>query len=234
MANEQDDGPIEKFAWPRRITARVMEPGTAPRLHGYGVQEDIAVHYRFSDLLYLSLTGELPEPVVSRAFEVALIFLSPCSIAEAPTHAAALARVCVASPAGVLQVGAIALAEQAAFLVERLAPVHAWLPEPTAAFPTSHLAEDDEERAAVDRLRAALGDFIHGVPGLDRDPSLDAALACTLFACGLGAPEQWTTVLVQARLPVVAAEAFAATPGDLRGYPMDLPHFAYEGRDHEG
>jgi hypothetical protein len=228
-----DDGPIEAFPWPERITARVIAPGPTPRLHGYDLQGDIALHYRFSDAIYLALTGRLPEGWESRMFEVALVFLSPCSVAEAPSHAASLARICAAPDAGVIQVGAIGLAEQAAFTIRELALVHVWLMEPSTGFPASHKATDENERSAVGRLRVALGEGA-SLPGLEGDPSLLAALACTLFACGLRTLEQWTAVWVIARLPAVAAEAFAATPGDFRGYPMDLPHFRYEGGDHEG
>jgi hypothetical protein len=184
-------------------------------------------------MVYLALTGRLPDRGESRAFEVALIFLSPCSVAEAPSHAAVLARLCVAADAGVIQVGAIGLAEQAAFVIRELNPVHAWLQEPSAGFPAAHRAADDQERAAVARLRTSLGEQAGNVPGLGLDPSLLAALFCTLFACGLQRLEQWTTAFVLARLPAVAAEAFAATPGDFRGYPMDLPHFRYEGGENE-
>jgi hypothetical protein len=226
---ETRDGPVESFPWPTRLAAHVVMPGTAPRLHGYDVQEDIARHYSFSDTVYLALTGSLPTPENSHRFGVALVFLSPCSVAEAPTHAAVLARLCVAKAAGVLQVGAIGLAEQAGFLAHDLEEVRVWLADTGGVFPAAHVADTPEERAAVERFRLALGPGAGTVPGLDQDPTLLAALFCALFASGLTTHAQWTTVFVVARLPVVAAEAFAATPGDFRGYPMDLPHFEYTG-----
>ena len=227
--NEADtrDGPVESFPWPTRLAAHVVMPGTAPRLHGYDVQEDIARHYSFSDTVYLALTGSLPTPENSHRFGVALVFLSPCSVAEAPTHAAVLARLCVAKAAGVLQVGAIGLAEQAGFLAGELEDLRVWLADTSGAFPPAHVAASPGERAAVERFRFALGPG--AVPGLDQDPTLLGALFCALFALGLTTQAQWTTVFVVARLPVVAAEAFAATPGDFRGYPTDLPHFEYTG-----
>jgi hypothetical protein len=223
------DGPIESFPWPSRITAHVVMPGTAPRVHGYDVQEDIARHYSFSDTVYLALTGSLPTPENSHRFGVTLVFLSPCSVAEAPAHAAVLARLCVAKSAGVLQVGAIGLAEQAAFLARELESLRVWLADTGEVFPVAHVAGSAEERAAVERFRLALGPGAGTVPGLDRSPTLLAALFCALFSSGLTTVAQWTTVFMVARLPVVAAEAFAARPGDFREYPMDLPHFEYTG-----
>ncbi len=226
---ETKDGPVESFPWPTRIAAHVVMPGAAPRVHGYDVQEDLARHFSFSDTVYLALTGQLPTPVTSQCFAVALVFLSPCTVAEAPTHAAVLARLCVAKTAGVLQVGAIGLAEQAGFLAGKLEDLREWLAAAGGEFPSAHVAGTPEQRAAVGRFRLALGPGAVTVAGLDRDPTLLAAIFCALFSAGLTTLAQWTTVFMVARLPVVAAEAFAATPGDFRGYPMDLPHFEYTG-----
>jgi hypothetical protein len=161
-----------------------------------------------------------------------MVFLAPCSVAEAPSHAAVIARICGAQAAGVLQAGVITLAEQAASLVREHEPLRRWLESPDSVLPAGCEATDDEQRTAVQNLRVALGEFAGQVSGLDRDPNLVAALLCTLFACGLREPHQWVSVLVVARLPAVAAEGFAAAPGDFRGYPMDLPHFRYEEDSH--
>jgi len=111
--------PFSTNEWPSQLTARVVSPGDEPRIHGYAVSSDLARHYRFSDVVYLSLAGELPDEEHSRIFERALVLLSPISIAEAPSHAASLARVCDGSASAVIGTGAIALAEQARFMVER-------------------------------------------------------------------------------------------------------------------
>ncbi|HEX6764634.1 MAG TPA: hypothetical protein VF103_04130, partial [Polyangiaceae bacterium] len=56
----QRSGPLEKAPFPAQLTARVMTPGKNPRLHGYDVEGDLAAHYTTSELVLLSLTGELP------------------------------------------------------------------------------------------------------------------------------------------------------------------------------
>lgn len=127
--------PFDEHVWPSTLTARVVSPGADPRIHGYAVESDLARHYRFSDVVFLSLTGELPTDEQSRTFERALILLSPITIAEAPSHAASLSRVCDASHSAVIGTGAIALAEQARFIVRHgrddaaLAPIFEMLAE---------------------------------------------------------------------------------------------------------
>jgi hypothetical protein len=122
--------PFSQNPWPDKLTARVVQPGDDPRIHGYAVAADLAKHYRFSDVIFLSITGELPTEDQSAKFERALILLSPISVAEAPSHAASLARVCDGSNSAVIGTGAMALAEQARFAVaERKHPVFALLAE---------------------------------------------------------------------------------------------------------
>lgn len=225
---EPEHGPVEAIPWPKQLTARAVQPGPAPRLMGYDVYADLAKHYGFADMVALSLTGELPAPAVSHALQTAMLFLSPCAVSEAPSHAAAIARVCGAQPAGVLQTGAIALAEQAAFWVREHEPLLQWLRDPSPPYPQACMAQSGNDQAAVEQLRDVLGAFAAQVPALEHNPTLVAAALSVLYACGLREAHQWVSLLLIARLPSVAAEAFAATPGDFRGYPMDVPHFAYE------
>src|SRR5262245_62268100 len=95
-------GPIEDNPWPSKLTARVVSPGPRPVLHGYDVQGDLAQHYGFGEVLLLALTGTPPDAERGHDFDVALIFLAPISIAEAPVHAASLARLCRAAPSGLV------------------------------------------------------------------------------------------------------------------------------------
>src|SRR5262245_48707929 len=85
------EGPVEAYPWPEKLEARVVTPGDAPRLHGYDVEADLCAHYSFVETVLLSLTGELPSEPQAAAFDVALQFLGPLSVAHASTHAAVLA-----------------------------------------------------------------------------------------------------------------------------------------------
>ena len=116
MSASELDGPLDSGAsFPARLTARVVTPGERPRVHGYDVEGDLALHYQPTDLLFLLLMGELPTPAVSRAFSVVLMFLAPVSVAHASTHAAVVGRLC----------GAPASSEFVSIRRNRMAPVYA-------------------------------------------------------------------------------------------------------------
>lgn len=226
-------GPIEDKALPSRLNAHVVTTGPSPHVHGYDVHGDLARHYRLGDMLYLSLTGDLPDDATSRAFDVALAFAAPVTAAHASTHAAIVARVCGPRMASVVAVAAIALAEQVRTMLdehERILPrlMIGSLNGSAAAF----APRDADERAAVECLRVALGRFCERVPAIGYDIRLDTAIIATLLGCGLRTREQIEVAISTARLPLACAEALEWKPGDLRGYPMDLPRFVYEGAQH--
>jgi len=226
----QSRGPIEDKELPQKLEARVVTQDAAPQVHGYDVHEDLARHYGFADLVLLGLTGELPSAETSRAFEVALTFAAPVSVAEAPAHAAVVARVCGPRVASVVGVAALGLAEQAREILDR----HDHLLPKLAIGSLNGSAQkvapkSAEERAAVERFRAALGSFCARVPTIGYDVGLDTAILATLIACGLTSRERLEVALTCARLPLVCAEALTWKPGDLRRYPMNLPRFVYDG-----
>jgi hypothetical protein len=218
---------LEAFTWPQRIKASVVEPGDDPRLHGYAVEGDLARNYGASDVLYLSLYGELPEEAVSRAFDVAVTFLSTLAVSEGPTHAAYLARVCNAPARAVVEVAAVALAERAHFVVDGLGGFLSWLDEPSGPPPAEHQTDDAAVARSLARLRAALPPAFP-VPALQFPLTRPAALAAVLHACGLRKAEQLELVWTLAALGTTFAEGFAARPFAFREYPMDTPAFRYE------
>src|SRR5579862_485636 len=99
-------GPVEQYPWPEELRGNVVTPGSRPRMHGYDVEGDLARHYRSSDVVLLALTGELPSDEQSIAFDVALTFLAPLSVAEAPAHVAALAHITGSRSSAILGVSA--------------------------------------------------------------------------------------------------------------------------------
>jgi hypothetical protein len=231
MTNEdakRPGSPFDAVEWTQKLKARVVTPGSLPRVHGYDVEGDLALHYRFSDTVLLALKGELPDDRTGRAFEVAMQFLAPASVAEPPAHCGLLARLCGARTSGVLGVAALAAAEQALFLVEGHADLVEWLERPDGAPPARHLAGDEAERAAVSRLRAALARTEFACPALDFGLGREAALVALLHACGLETSEQKQAAIVMSRLPCALAEAFAVSPTAFREYPMNLPPFEHE------
>jgi len=225
-------GPIEDKALPSRLRAHVVTTGYRPSLHGYDVQSDLARNYKHTDVIFTSLVGELPDDVVSEAFAVALTFVSTVTVAEAPAHAAVVARVCGPRASSMLSVAGTALAEQTRELLDEHAAI---LPKLLVGALNGSAAtfapRSSDERGAVERLRVALGGFVRRVPALGYDIRLDTAIIATLVACGLRDRELVEVAIVSARLPVVCAEALAWRPGALRDYPMDLPRFIYGDRN---
>ncbi len=59
----QATGPVETAvaATTDRLIARVVKPGPAPQIHGYSVEDDLALNYTYVDLALLALTDDLAE-----------------------------------------------------------------------------------------------------------------------------------------------------------------------------
>lgn len=209
---------------PDRLTARVVAPGERPLLHGYDVQDDLSAHYGFGEVVLIALTSEAPTRAAGRAFDVALTFAAPVSVAEAPSHAAALSRLCSAKPSSVAAVAAIGLAEQARHRLDEHDGLLAWLRAGRAGDPPM-----DEPDAGTRRLHARLRAVDHAPAAGDAGLPLFAALVATLFDLGLRERWQIEAALAVARWPVAIAEAMSNRPGDLKTYPIRLPEFVIGG-----
>jgi hypothetical protein len=182
-------------------------------LHGYSAEDDLARHHTWAETVLLLLTGELPSERAARAFEIALHFLAPAPVNEAPTHAAVITRICKVLTSAMLGTAAIALGEQARQVVVSGAPL--------SSLTTS------EERASLERLRFALREAGLSVPGTDGEVSRTEALLATLRFAGLHSTELQEAAMVLARLPCVIAEAFAAPVQSYNDYPVQLPDVRY-------
>jgi hypothetical protein len=198
-------------------------------MHGYAVENDLARHYRLSEVTLLSLVGELPSDPQTDAFEVATIFLSAISASEAPAHAALLAQICGSRSSAVIAVAAVALSERARMIAAEHRKLLDWLDSPEkssleAAFTTT----SEEERDAVERLRCALEKRGVAIDALARPLTRMGALLATLHFAGLTRPDQLEAALVLASLPTAVAEARMHGVASFRDYPMQLPPFEYE------
>jgi hypothetical protein len=228
MLGRRPDGPIEAHTFPTTIEAHVITPGPDPRVHGFSVEGDLAKHYRFPELVQLALTGDPADEAKGRAFDIALQFLAPVSIAEAPTHAAVLARLCGARTSSIVAVACIALAERARHVTAEHADLLAWLETGDGELPVRCRSGAAEDAACLDRLLTALRAAGVAVPGLARGLPRWTALFMTLHFAGLRRAEQFEAVLVMASLAPTIAEAMAHGPTDFGKYPMNLPTFIYE------
>jgi hypothetical protein len=222
-----DGGPLDDAPWPDKLKARVTTPGPDPAIHGYAVEGDLARHYGLAEGVLLALTGELPAVEQAAAFEVAFHFLSPAPVNEAPAHAAVVARICDVTTSAMAGTAAIALAEQAHAVVGAHAGLLAELGAGKGAGAGAWAAADDEERASVARLRAALRERGVVLASLEADVGRIPALLATLWFAGLTRAEPIEAALTLARLPAALAEAFATPSHSYRDYPVLLPPVSY-------
>ncbi len=229
MIKDDFVGPLDEAPWPKKLAARVVEGGETTRVQGYALDTDLAANYTFSEIVLLSLAGEIPTAQKARAFEVACAFFSRTSAAESPIHAALLARVCNATTSAVTGVSAIALGEQARFDLARFEALLTWLAKPASDPPAEFLAHNPSELRRTQALRTALlqrNAFLPEALAFDLEP--DAATVAVLHACGLVTLASIESVRVFARFPFVMAEALAAPPAKYKDYPVTLPPIRYE------
>jgi hypothetical protein len=228
MPRRRPNGPIEDQSFPTQIEAHVITPGPDPHLHGFSVEGDLARHYRFPELVQLALTGAPPDEARGRAFDIALQFLAPLAIAEAPTHAAALARLCGARTSSIVAVACIVLAERARHVIAQHDQLLTSLETAGAEVPAPYRAGGSDDAACIDRLRLALSSAGVEVPGLVPGLTRWAALFMTLHFAGLRRPEQLEAALVTASLAPTLAEAISHAPKSFTRYPIDVPAYIYE------
>lgn len=212
-------GPIESAPWPDALSAHAID---GVRVHGYDVEADLARDARFTDVVFLALTGELPDGKQSRAFEVALMWALPVTAREAAVHAAILAALCDARPSGVVATASSIFAEDAMRLFSVTTDVIA-----RGSLPADLRASTPEEARSVEALAHAL-DGLVAVPLLAERPRRDVAIVLALRACGLETPLQIAGALALARLPSAIAEAAPRKPGDFASYPTTTPPIVYE------
>jgi len=210
-------GALDDTPWPDKLVARAIAPGDADdRMHGYAVLGDIARHYRYSDLVYLAITGELPSERASALFHVALCSFATMSVGEAPVHVGVVARI---TGGAALGAGLVVLADHARYLVDAHASLVACLRD-GSALPAEHASAGDADY--VRNLRdAAASQLVR--PEMTRD----AARIALLYEAGVREPDRMEAAIVSSRMLSVAAETLATGSSALGSYPILLPPFHY-------
>lgn len=218
-------GVLDSRSWANQLSARAIETAQdGDRVHGYHVVRDLAKHYAYSDVLYLAITGDLPDDRSSHLFRIALTAHAPTSIADASAHTAVLARVSAASVPTSLAVGVISAAAEVQDIVDRHAELLAWLPARSTDTPEAF-------RETLGAWASGLADTVCGVdPQLDlprRDMTANAAVIALLFAAGLRNRDQISAALLVSRLCGISAEVLATGPQHFWEYPVQVPPFRY-------
>jgi hypothetical protein len=218
-------GPIDGVEWTDKLVARVAD-GAQRRIHGYGIDDDLARHYGPSEVTMLALLGELPTEQARRAFDVAMVFAAAISKGDAPAHAASLTRMCFGTTSAVIATAATTLAEEGRFEVARFAAWRGFV-EGTGGAPEGEGVSLDD-RVAGRHLREACRIAGIDVPALERDMPRTIAILALLHVAGFRTAETLHSAWVLARLPVVLAEALATPQGGFREYPLGSPRFVYK------
>ncbi|MCW5801736.1 MAG: hypothetical protein KIT31_05065 [Deltaproteobacteria bacterium] len=219
-ASALDDAPF-----PDQLSARAIDSGgDDDRVHGYAVLGDLAVHYRYSDLVFLSLTGELPDEQPSALFELALFSVATPSVGVAGSHLAVLSRLTEAPLSSALAAGMVAAADRARLLVDRHAALLAWLAAPSGAPPAASCGTPDPWVATL----AAAARRIAPDVALPLELAREAASLAVFHAAGVRTPDQLVGAIVTASLCGMTAEAIATGPAHLSSYPVRVPPFRYE------
>ncbi len=221
----QGIGPVDGFPWPEKLTAKVVSPDES-RICGYDVVNDLAVHWSFSDMLYLAACGELPaDERVSTVIAYVLANLAPVSIAKAPAHAAHLVRLCDGTHAATSAAAFMVAGEEARYTVEAHAPLFAWLDASSNGEAPVVDTPSRDARATPALLAglAARGLALALSPSLPRESVLLAAL----WSLGVRDSHALEALWTFARGPFAFAEGMRAVPRDFKSYPMGTPAFKY-------
>lgn len=225
-------GLLDGVRFPERLTGHVVEPVADPRVHGYAVQADLGRHVGFLDVGWLALTGELPTADERDALSLALTWLSPLHIGEAPTHAAVLARVAGAPDEALSAIATVALGQTIAAECRALAPFFAWLDEPPGRAPPAAAIEPEptsEQAQALAALAVDSARWFGAARALPATPVLrrTAAAYALLHRLGIRDPLRLHALATWARLPAVLAEAACMPVGAVMRYPAKLPDYRY-------
>lgn len=219
------EGILDRVAFPTELGATVVEPGVDHRIHGFAVQTDLSRAVGFTEVIWLSLTGELPDEHELEAFTLAMIWLAPVHVGELPAHAAVLAKVAGAPEEMVPAIATVGLGQliaaelaDAAWLGNGAIPAHA-----VATELDESLARRWEEVCGLARRWFGERPWFDERVVLRRVP---AALAL-LHELGIRDVPRLQALATIARLPVVLAEAACMPSGAVMRYPTSTPVYRY-------
>lgn len=219
-------GAFESTTWPDKLLARAVdEQSGAVRLHGYDVVRDLAVHYRHSDVVYLAVTGRLPDEAQSWLVHVASVSLSTVGINEAPAHIGHLARLCGATIASIFGATALAAADAAQRFASEYRDLQPWIARGAPA-PVPYAAAAESEATYVQSMVTTArrhATVPANVERLNRRASEVALLVCA----GVETAEHLEALLAWALSSGAISEALLTIPGEFNRYPAVLPEFRY-------
>ena len=221
-------GPFETSPWPNKLTANVVDNGDTVKIQGYSLCDDLAQHYSFVEMAYLTLVGELATAQQTQALELALRLWSAISIAEAPAHAASLARICGTSNSATIGIAATVLAEQGRDVLQRNQGWLDFLRHKQQHIKTARPAPSSKAQKWQALALQIIDENNNIINKLNKAHSCEEILLSLFFAAGMTRSTEIETFLLMARLPAVCAEAWTRKGASFSDYPSDLPGFRYQ------
>lgn len=224
------DGLLDRVSFPEAISGFIVAPEPDPRIHGYAVQGDLGHHTGFVDVLWLSLTGELPSALEREPLERALIWLAPLHAGEGPTHAAILSKVAGAPEEVVPAIAAVALGQRVAAEWRDLNSFFQWLTTRDATVPETVLEPEptQAQREAWQKLCADTARWFGVERAFSGAPwKREATAYALLHRLGISDFPRLCALASIARLPVILAEAACTAPGSVMRYPTKMPPYVY-------
>lgn len=199
------------------------------RVAGYSLVDDLAQHYSYADVLFLTLVGELPSARQRDTFDACLVAACALPVSTLAMHAAWLGRISAARGGALAGLTAVALAEEARTCAHKFELLFRWLTTPDGEFPEICLEGSAESPAALRLLERLNPDVVRTIPvRLRKRIGLSIAIAICLHSVGISDPERWQLLLGHAPLPLLWTEASTLRPAGLRSYPLGALRFEYE------
>lgn len=213
--------PFETITKSDTLPSRFVDPRLPRTIRGYDLAADLMQHYRFSELVFLSLTGVLPDERTGLVMELALLALSPVHAGEADANVAVLGSVVGADVASLIASAAVTVTEVAREFVDAHED---WREALAAQAPaTERWTASEQEQDDVSWLFSKLSEHDVQVP---EGVTWKATALAALWAIGLESREQWIAAVVVARLPLTIGEGLASELA-ISTYPNNVPRFRY-------
>lgn len=226
MSTSISDSPLDFFPCVETLDGYVSDLSQGFKIHGEDMMRRMSQGASFSQMVLLTLTGELPSPMQVTRYERALQLAAMMDVGEAPCHAARLARVQRARPHSVASVACISLANRAQSMITHTEAMMAWVEDPSVGLDPArpHRLVGEQSVSATAALRGFRDELLCVLQ--EHEPSLDECIIALLHLSGLTQAWQKEAALTMAGIPMAMAEAFFA-PARLSQYPVHVPRFEY-------
>jgi len=216
-----------KFPCRETLEARVFDFDQEAAIHGYSISNDLLHHYSFTDILYLTVTEELPTKAQRICFDLALSLLLPAPVTRDTVHAGILTRVYNAHAADLLSSIAPICAERGHHTVSNHLPFLEWLSHQAGTPPDTAIG-----KAALScELTSILAKSDLTLQALEHPLTDTAAVIVLLYEAGISSTEHIEFLVCWISFIAPSAEGMARAPFQLRNYPMRLPRFVDSGHE---